>query len=159
MKKIIGLFIAMLLIASVAGAHQLSSDPTGAMTTTFPAVYIDVYSASALEAGNVVVWAIDDSTGDNDAWVESTTTADTGIVAGVVWPNAIAAGGTGTIVIYGMAECDVSSVGVSANAPMCTTGTAGAGDNCAASDATGKYAISTATIGASAQGKCFVDVN
>ena len=158
MKKILGLFIAMLLIASVAGAHQLSSDPTGAMTTQFPAVYIDVYSAGALDAGDVVVWAIDDSTGDNDAWVESTTTADTGIVAGVVWPNAIAAKGTGTIVIYGMAECDASSAGIGSMGTMCTTSTAGAGDSCAATDGSGSYAIATAAISTSAQGKCFVNV-
>ena len=162
MKKIIGLFIAMLLIASVAGAHQLSSDPSGAMTTQFPAVYVDVYNdpdnADALAAGEVVVYDIDASSGDNDFWVATTTTADTGVVAGVVWPNAIAVGGTGTIVIYGMAQCTADGGGVSSKGLMCTSTTAGAGKGCAATNGAGSYATPTAAIGASATGKCFVDI-
>ena len=165
MKKFSLLFalLAVLMIAGVAFSHQITADPydsdAGGSTILVP-----VYSAGALDVGDVVVWAIDDSTAgtdDNDLWVETTTTADTAIVAGVVWPSAIAAGGTGSIAIYGMAECDLSAVGAPAMAPICTTTTAGAGDNCwggaAIQDASNSYAITTVGGAGSAQVKCFVD--
>lgn len=157
MKRIMLISLAILLMGSLAFAHTLMYDPTGALSD-MTNVQIPVYSVGALDAGDVVVWDIDTSTGDNDAYVETTTTADTGVVAGVIWPNAISALGTGTMVIYGMAECDVNASGVGAIAPLCTSTTAGSAGNCVSTDGSGSYAISTATIGASAQGKCFVDV-
>ena len=157
MKKIMLISLAILLMGSLAFGHQLSSDPAGNMTSQFPAVYIDVYSASALDAGDVVVWAINDSTGDNDAWVESTTSADTTIVAGVIWPNAIVAAGTGSMVIYGMAECDTSALGIAAAGSLCTSTTAGGGEHCNTGTANAQYAIATETI--ATQGKCFVNTN
>lgn len=159
MKKIIFLSLAILLIGSLAYGHQISSDPSGSMTSQFPGVKIDVYSAAALEAGDVVIWAIQDSTGDNDAWVEGTTTADTGLVAGVIWPNAIGAGASGSMVIYGMAECDTNSLGVAEGGLLCTSTTSGNGGNCAATDGSGRYAIATAAIGQTSQGKCFVTID
>ena len=155
------LLIALLVVVSITGvaiAHQITADPynsdDGGST-----IFVPVYSAGALDAGDVVVWAINDSTAgtdDNDLWVATTTTADTQLVAGVVWPSAIAAGGTGSIAIYGMAECDLSSFGAEANTPLCTTGTAGAGDLCASSTAANSYAITTVAGDQSAQVKCFV---
>jgi len=162
MKKILMISLAMLLVGSLAFGHQLMSDPAGNMTSQFPAVYVnvhnDVANADDIAAGNVVVLDIDASTGDNDFYVARTSTADTGIVVGVVWPNAIASGSSGSMVIYGMAECDADAGGVAEQGLICASGTAGGGGDCAASDGSGSYATATAAIGASAQGKCFVDI-
>lgn len=154
MKRIIFLALAVLLIGSAAYGHQLMSDPTGTMTDSFPAVYVDVYAAAALDAGDVVVWDIGASTGDNDAWVATTTTANTGLVAGVVWPNAISAASTGTIVIYGMAECDTKS-GIDDDSILCTSGTAGAGDVCAATSPVYAHSV----VAGTGQVKCFVQIH
>ena len=152
------LALAMLLIGSVAYGHQISSDPAGNMTSQFPGVQIDVYAAAAVDAGDVVVWDVGASTGDNDAWVATTTTADTGLVAGVIWPNDIAAGNSGSMVIYGMAECDTAGGGIADDGLLCTTATAGAGDDCASTDGSGSYAASTAAAATSGQVKCFVQL-
>jgi hypothetical protein len=87
-------------------------------------------------------------------WVSTTTTAVTALVAGVVWPRAIAAGDIGEIVIYGLAECDVTTIGEASD--ICTTTTAGSGDSCASGTAGNRYAIS-ATAGSNTQVPCFVN--
>uniref|UniRef100_A0A6M3KGK8 Uncharacterized protein n=1 Tax=viral metagenome TaxID=1070528 RepID=A0A6M3KGK8_9ZZZZ len=121
---------AMITIVSV-GAHIPGAiDPkNGPEIWTLP-----VYTASALDAGDVVQWCIDDSDGDNDYWVETTTSANTYIVAGVVWPSDIAAGGVGTIAVRGVVDADVAygGYGASAVGPVCTSSTAGSLYSCEA---------------------------
>jgi len=158
MKKLFIILVAVLMIGSVAyqvHAHSVAAD---ARTTDGAAnVKFEVYnnSGAALDVGDVVVWDVDASTGDNDLYVTTTTTAETGLVAGVV-SAAIAAADTGSIIIYGLAECDVDG-GVSAPTELCTSGTAGAGKSCATAN-TGSYAISSSVATGADQIECFVQI-
>lgn len=142
MRKFLFALLAVLLIAGMANAVSIpqSEDPNHG-----PGVWmVPVYSAGALDVGDVVVWAIDDSTGDNDNWVETTTTANTSIVAGVVYPSAISAGGTGTIAIRGVVQVDVEG-GIAAGDLLCTSSTAGTAKSCGTQTiaAYGQFGIAT----------------
>ena len=129
MRKYIFALLAILLLAGVAVAASIpqSEDPNNG-----PGVWmIPVHAESALDVGDVVVWDIDASSGDDDNWVETTTTASTGLVAGVVYPNAIDAGGSGTIAIRGVVQVDFDSGGIgAAMSLLCTSATAGSATNC-----------------------------
>jgi len=158
MKKLLYAFLAVLLIA---GAAYAVSIPQTEDAENGPFVwYVPVYNsnASTLAAGDVVVWEIDESTGDNDNWVEDTTTADTPLVAGVIWPSSIAVGASGTMAVHGVVECTVDASGVGAMGTLCTSTTAGSGGACAAGANYHPYAIATETIGISGTGKCMVIV-
>lgn len=162
MKKFI-VFLMAILFLGVATPSQAYFGAADAQTTeSSGSVKVTVYnnSGSDLDVGDVVVWDIGSSTGDNDLYITTTTTADTGIVAGVVYPSAISTGNQGAIVVYGFAECDTSSLGINAGGTMCTSGTAGAGDTCANAGTAGNnaYAIASAVGTASAQVNCFIDV-
>ena len=154
MKKFRLFLFALLAVAIIAGVsygHSVAVNPYASEGST---VVVPVYAAAALDAGDVVVWSIDASTGDNDLWVASTSTVDTHIVAGVVM-NAIVAGGNGFIAIYGVTSCDTNGDAIDAASPICTSSTAGAGTNCG--DDSAGYAISVAAIaGGTTTGNCFV---
>lgn len=156
MKKVIILLVVLLLTVAVTGAQAffMIADP---LTTEGAAkVVIPVYnnSGGALDEGDVVVWDIGSSTGDNDLYVTTTTTAATGLVAGVVTKGGIGAGSSGSIVVYGMAECDHVEGG--AGTQLCTSTTAGAGGICSTTALESmSYAIVSA-LGSSGQSKCFV---
>ena len=154
MKKLLLSLVAILALAGVALAANIPSvvDPQNGPETWLTAVYNN--SGSTLDVGDVVVWDIGSSTGDDDNYVTTTTTASTQIVAGVVYPAAIAAASTGSIAIKGIATCDVNSVGANAMSPLCTSTTGGSGTPCTAT--VGQYAITTAAISPSSSGNCFV---
>jgi len=157
MKKILSLVAILVLgIATVSYAFFGAADPK---TTDGAAnVKIPVYnnSGSALDEGDVVVWDIGSSTGDNDLYVTTTTTANTGLVAGVVSEAGIAAASNGSIIVYGLAKCDLVD-GVAAGGLICTGTTAGGGDGCdAVTDEPQAYAITSEAGSAAAQVKCFV---
>ena len=158
MRKLFS-FLAVLmalLVTGLAQAHELAYDPLTGLSYISVPVYNN--SGGDLDAGDVVVWDISSSTGDNDAYVTTTTTADTAIVAGVIWPKTIGTGLEGSMVIWGLAECDVSSVGVVAGGPVCTaSSSAGNGDQCTTvALESNKYAIAN-TTGSSSQISCFVN--
>ncbi len=153
MKKFLFLALALLSLVGVVHAQQIAVDPkdsSGAYIT------VPVYnnSGSALDAGDIVVWDIDASTGDDDLYVTTTTTSDTHIVAGIVWPGGIAAGDSGSVAIWGMVQCDVRAVtGVGENGPLCTSATAGDSDTCTNEAANFGFAT---VAGAGSQLDCFV---
>jgi hypothetical protein len=123
------LFIT-LLVLGIAGTLCAWNFPTTEKYNDGGAIITrQVYSASALDVGDVVVWAIGDSTGDNDNYVATTTTANTYIVAGVVYPAAIAAGEVGSIAVRGPVQVDWVSAGSSTTgnvgSPVCSSATAG----------------------------------
>jgi hypothetical protein len=155
MRKLFFALLAVLLMAGMAFAVSIPQTEEGknGPYTWYQPVYNN--SGGSLDAGDVVIWDIDSSTGDNDNYVTTTTTAATALVAGVVWPSAISAGDTGTIAIYGMAECDVDVVGVGEMGPLCTSTTAGSGTRCTGTTG-GAYAISTEVGYATTQNTCFV---
>jgi len=124
MKRYLVLSLAILLVAGLVYAANIPEYVKG---DDGPEVWLtEVYSAGAQDAGNVVIWAIDDSTGDNDNYVETTTTAETFNIAGVVYPIAIAAGDTGTIAIKGVVPVDIADKSrLVVNGAACTSTTAG----------------------------------
>ena len=133
MKK--GLFflvLALLLgLSTTSFALECSQSPepqTGGPEQCVTSVYNN--SGSTLDVGDVVIWDIDASTGDNDNWVTTTTTADTYLVAGVVTGNDIAVAGQGTIVTRGFAAVDVLSGLQVVKALACTSTTAGSAKSC-----------------------------
>lgn len=160
MRKLLLVLVALLFVSVGNAQAWFAAD---ARTTEGAAnIKIPVYnnSGSALDEGDVVVWDIGSSTGDNDLYVTTTTTADTGLVAGVVAPGGIAAASVGSIIVYGLAQCDVGSLGVAAGGTICTASTAaGDGDYCANAGTAGNnsYAIAGIT-GTSDQIECIVTV-
>ena len=141
------LLFALLAVALIAGAAYAASIPQSEDPQAGPGVWlVPVYSAGALDVGDVVVWAIDDSTGDNDNYVETTTTAETYLTAGVVFPNGIAAGGTGTIAIKGVVQVDVVSGehgGITEGSALCTTTTAGSVKACTTAAVNSRLGLAT----------------
>ena len=107
MKKFLMISLAVLLLASgKAYAIQVSSDGVrGDANRIFTAVFND--SGGTLTSGTVVIW----DTGTDDptnvglgAYVTTTTTADSNLVAGVVHQSSILDQGIGAIQIYGARE-------------------------------------------------------
>lgn len=157
MKKYLVCLLSLLLISGVAYGASI---PNAVNPKDGPEIWLtEVYnnSGSALDAGDVVVWDIGSSTGDDDNYVTTSTTADTMLVAGVVYPAGIAASASGSIAIKGIVDCDVPSASgtIAAGSYLCTSGVAGNGKVCTITDNT--YALTT---GASSSGsaKCYIMV-
>jgi len=158
MKKLFVL-IAILLICAVPYAQAFFTIADPFTTDGAANVKVPVYnnSGGALTEGAVVVWQIGSSTGDNDLYVTTTTTADTALVAGVVAQGGIASASSGAIVVYGMAQCDTGANSVGDGGQLCTSTQAGTGANCStAANESFSYAITSAAIGSNSQGNCFV---
>ena len=155
MKKFLFVLLAVLLIA---GSAQALSIPQSEDAKAGPGISLrPVFNndTTTLSAGDVVVWDIGSSTGDNDNYVIDTATADTYIVAGVVWPNSIPAKSRGHIAVHGVVDCDIVANGVQTGGLICSSTTEGEGQTCGVNDAA--YAIATAVI-ANTTGKCLVIV-
>jgi len=120
---------AMITIVSIGSNFPRAVDPVGG-----PEVWtVPVYSASALDVGNLVQWCVDDSTGDNDYWVEVTADQGTTIVAGIVWPAPITAGGTGSIAVRGIVTGETAQAGtIDSGDLVCASGTDGTVEVCGA---------------------------
>jgi hypothetical protein len=140
MRKLFLMAIALMLVGSQAFATgiQTAVEPKSGG----PIVWTEsVYNASNtdFDAGDVVVWTIGDSTGDNDLWVTTNTTttaAANNLVAGVVYPVAIASGDIGSIAVWGIGiPVDVTATVTAAGDDICKSGTAGSAAACVATDA------------------------
>lgn len=105
-KKMMSVMLAVLLLASgQAFALQISSDGNrGDANRIYTAVFND--SGAALTSGTVVVWdtGTDETTIQLGSYVNTTTTADNNLAAGVVQSDTILNQGIGTIQIYGPRE-------------------------------------------------------
>ena len=139
MKKFL-LTALVVIFAGIASAANVQTyvDPKSGG----PEVWVDsVYNASNtdMDAGDVVVWTVGDSTGDNDLWVTTTTSqgaAAQNLVAGVVYPVAIALGDVGSIAIWGTGvSVDVNASITTAGDELCASTTAGSAGECPATDA------------------------
>lgn len=159
MKKLLSVVFALLLAVSMTGvalSHTITIDPSAADGSGTQVVPVYNNSGGTLDIGDVVVWDIGSSTGDNDFYVTTTTTANTGVVAGVVLNSTIAAASEGEIVIFGPATCDVGVGGIDNGGLLCSSTTAGSGKGCASTSGSGAYAIASADIAAGSSGACFV---
>lgn len=147
---ILALGIAFNAQAWIRGINPQSADGQGA-------VVMPVYnnSGGALDEGDVVVWDIGSSTGDNDIYVTTTTTANTGLVAGVVTEAGCATASACSIIVFGPAQCDTAAAVISGET-LCSSTTAGAGDSCTATDGSGSYAYTATNNTAAGQLECFV---
>lgn len=106
-KKMFSIMLAILLLASgKAWALQISSSgDRGDANRIFTAVLND--SGGTLTSGTVVIWdtgAGDPANAGLGAYVTTTTTADSNLVAGVVHQSSIVDQGIGAIQIYGARE-------------------------------------------------------
>lgn len=135
-------------------------DPQNQSEVWITEVYND--AGKELTVGEVVVWdngdgttGIADSTGDNDNYVTVTTTADTNLVAGVVYPTNIASGANGTIAIYGMVDVYVADVGCTVDDILCSSTTTDHAKDCT-TDSFG-FAICQEATGATGLAKCFIN--
>ena len=131
MKKLLFLVLALLLgLSTSVFARECSQSPepqNGGPENCVTSVYNN--SGAALDDGDVVIWDIEQSTGDNDNWVTTTTTGDTFLVAGVV-EGSIAIGDSGTITVYGVTNVDWVNGATLIDTPACSGTTAGAGRGC-----------------------------
>ena len=131
MKKFV-IFLAILLLVSFTGMAQaqLFVDPVAGPEVWVTSVYNN--SGSSLSAGDVVIWDIASSTGDNDNYVTTTTAVDTTLIAGVVFPNSIGTGEIGSIAVRG-AGIKVNTIAggsVAVGTSLCTGATAGSASVC-----------------------------
>lgn len=123
--------LAVLLLASgKAWALQISSDGNrGDANAIFTAVLND--SGATLQSGAVVIWdtgAADPADSGLGAWVTTTTSADSNLVAGVVHQSRIVDQGIGAIQIYGARQvltADSTDRPTSAGTAVGTTTVAG----------------------------------
>ena len=134
MKKLfLSVLFAILLVGGYANLAHAIAIPEAEQGNEGPAVWlVPVYnnSGGTLDVGDVVVWDIEQSTGDNDNYVTTTTTADTVLVAGVVYGNDIAAASSGTIAVHGFVSVDMAGGGNTVDGPVCTSATAGSAQSC-----------------------------
>ena len=149
MRKFLYSVLAILFFVGVAYARSI---PSGVDTKAGPSVELEgVYnnSGGTLAVGSVVVWDIVSSTGDNDNYVTTTTTAGTYIVAGVVYPNAIATGDSGQIAVRGVVSTLVANGLQTDNGPACS-GTIAAKASTCTNDAANFGFVTTGVSGGSA---------
>lgn len=131
MKKLF-FVLAILLMASVASAATI---PGAVNAKEGPEIWTTtVYnnSGAALESGTVVIWDIDAATGDDDNYVNTSTT-ESALVAGVVWPAQIATASIGIIAIRGPVNVDMedaSNGNCAADALLCVGSVAGDAKTC-----------------------------
>lgn len=134
MKKLLNGLFALLLVCGGAQLAHAVSIPEAEDASNGPAVWtVPVYnnSGGTLNVGDVVIWDSDNSTGDNDNYVTTTTTGDTYIVAGVVYPSAISAASNGTIAVHGVVAVNMTTGGGdTVKGPVCTSTTAGKARSC-----------------------------
>lgn len=145
MRRTLGLVLAMLLITGVAysaSIPQMEDPKVGPAVWLVPVYNNDTDTA---DVGDVVIWEIGESTGDNDNYINRTTTADTFLVAGIVYPSDILTKDTGSIAIRGVVTADLATThGVVVNSLLCSSTTEGGVDVCSDS-ATDADAIGFAT--------------
>ncbi len=129
MKKILLSLLVVLLSVGVAYAGNIPwvVDPKNQVEVWTTSVYNN--AGKELTRGEVVIWDIGSSDGDNDNYVTVTSTADTLLVAGIVYPSAIADGANGTIAIYGMVDVDYTGAQTVLDV-VCTSGTTDKADDC-----------------------------
>lgn len=159
MKKfLLSSLFALLVLAGGANFAHAISIPDGEDPKNGPAVWtvpVVNNSASTLSAGAIVVWDITNSTDKNDNYVTTTTTADTSLVAGVIFGNSIAAGGTGTMAVHGVVPVTMAGGGNVVNGPICTSGLAGQARSCGDDD---KRVGVTTTVTSSGTAQVFLEV-
>lgn len=138
MKKYLLSFLFALLFAT--GGAQLAcavAIPEVEDPRDGPAVWlVPVYnnSGGTLDVGDVVIWDTEQSTGDNDNYVTTTTTAGTSIVAGVIYGSDIVAGESGKMAVHGVVSVDMAAGGNEVDGPVCTSPTAGSAMSCTDDD-------------------------
>lgn len=136
MRKLFLVLIAILLTCGVASAVSIPQSENA--STGGPYVWtVPVHnneSSTTMDVGDVVCWDIDSSTGDDDNYVYICDSADTYIVAGVVYGNDISAGDNGTVAVHGVVSVDYATSGGThggaAGALVCNSSSGATAKNC-----------------------------
>ena len=123
MKKLFSFLAIVLLIGLVATssyAVNISADgERGEANRILTTVFND--SGGSLTSGTVVIWDTGESDDALGAYVNTTTSTDSNLVAGVIKSNTILDQSVGTIIVYGPAETLYAG---STDAGTATAGTA-----------------------------------
>jgi len=134
MKK---LFLLSLIVLLIAGRSWAVSLPQSESAKNGPGIwYVQVYNddTSDFDIGDVLEWKINNSTGDNDNYVEQADSVDTFLVAGVCWPKAISIGNLGTMAVKGVVTVDTVAYDAQSalheGTLICTSATNGAAYAC-----------------------------
>ena len=124
MKKFLLAILIVLLAANVYAISIPDSEQIINATGEEAVWLMGVYNnhGSTLDVGDVVVWDIASSTGDNDYYVKKVSETDTFMVAGIVYGNDIAASSNGVIAVRGIVDVDVTGT-VNAGTLLCTSNT------------------------------------
>ena len=124
MKRFIFTVIALFLFTGVANAASIASavNPVDGPELWVTAVYNN--DDATMDVGDCAQWDIENSTGDNDNYVEQCDAVDTFLVAGVVWPVDIASKDKGLIVTKGVVQVDTLGAIMEGSA-ICASATAG----------------------------------
>ena len=103
MRKLFLILVALLFVSVGNADAWFVANPRD--TAGGANVRIPVYNNSEtdLDEGDVVVWDLGSATGDDDLYITTTTTADTGLVAGVI-ASACAIGSDCSLIVYGLAQ-------------------------------------------------------
>src|SRR3990167_6535385 len=120
MRKLFLILVALLFVSVGNADAWFVANPRD--TAGGANVRIPVYNNSGadLDEGDVVVWDLGSATGDDDLYITTTTTADTGLVAGVI-ASACTTGSDCSLIVYGLAQCDVGAAGIAAGGILCTS--------------------------------------
>jgi len=161
MKKLFLVSLAVLLMGGVAWAISFPQSEKGDVGPYVWTVPVYNNSGSNMPAGTVAVWQITSSTGDDDNYVTTSTDVDTFLVAGVIYPNAIASTDTGTMAVHGVVTVLVGPDGVAEGSLLCVDNTtAGLANNCSSltddSNAFGFATTGVLTHGTYAEVKAFL---
>jgi len=160
MKKYLYIFLTVMLLLSFTGLAQaqIAVDPKDGPEVWVTSVYNN--SSSTVSRGDIVIWQISSSTGDNDNYITTTTTADTVLVAGIVYPADIATKKTGSIAVRATG-IQVNTKGApGAGAELCTSGTAGEAQTCSEAGDPNRVGFCTsANTTSSSEGSCIAYIS
>lgn len=112
MKHLLIISLALLFCLGVAFSVHAANIPTVTSPSDSGERWLmNVYnnSGAALDDGDIVIWDIDASTGDDYMYVDTIETQDTGPIAGVV-NGSISTAEVGQIVIYGQKDVDLAGI-------------------------------------------------
>jgi len=159
MKRILFIALAVLFIAGTASATVITN-PKAGPSLEVTSVYNN--SGGDLEVGTVVIWDIDSSTGDDDNYVNTSTT-ESDLVAGVVYGSSCITASACNIVTRGPVDVDLeagANGNCAADALLCVGSVAGDAQTCT-TVANNKHAFARCVATGAAGGtvKAYVHAN
>ena len=152
MKRLFFLVLALLLFVGIANATNIPGavDAVNNREVWVTSVYNN--ETAEMSVGDCVEWDMDSSTGDDKGYVVECDSTDTYLVAGVVFPAAIASKSTGLIAVKGPVNVNTVTDTMVTGTLVCSSATEGKVYNCSvgAGDANALGYTTAASTGSSA---------